>query len=97
MLKKLITVAGLAGTLGFAAPAFADWYQPAPAPGYGTGYGVPVQHPGWVADRDDWRRHEWREEWRDNDWRRREEMERYRRWRRYEWMRHHRGGYYQNW
>jgi hypothetical protein len=94
MIKKLITVAGLAGTLGVAAPAFADWYQPAPAPVYGT----PVRQPVY-ADRDDWRRHgEWRDnDWRGNEWRRREEAERYRRWHRWEWTRHHRGGYYQGW
>lgn len=94
MLKKLLTMAGLAGTLGVAAPAFADWYQPAPAPVYG----MPVQQP-YFADGDDWRRSEpWRqEEWREQAWRRHESMERYRRWRRWEWMRHHRGGYYQNW
>ena len=85
MLKKLITVAGVAGTLGVAAPAFADWYQPAPAPVYNT----PVQQPYYVADRDEWRR--------DDDWRRHDAWERYRRWRRWEWMRHHRGGYYQGW
>ena len=91
MLKTLITVAGVAGTLGAAAPAFADWYQPAPAPVYQT----PVQQPYYVADRDDWRRgDEWR---RDDEWRRHEAWERYRRWRRWEWMRHHRGGYYQGW
>jgi hypothetical protein len=89
MLKKLITMAGLAGTLGMAAPAFADWYQPAPAPVYG----MPVQQPGYgygygygYGDRDDWRRHEM--------WRRREE---WRRWHRWEWERHHHYGYYQNW
>ncbi|MGZ3429700.1 MAG: hypothetical protein ACXVCV_23780, partial [Polyangia bacterium] len=71
MLKKLITVAGLAGTLGVAAPAFADWYQPAPAPVYGT----PVQRPPYFADRDGWRRDgDWR---RDEEWRRREEWERH--------------------
>lgn len=107
MLKKLMTIAGVAGTLGAAAPAFADWYQPAPPPAYG----MPVQRPpyaggGFVADGDDWRSRQWRggdewrgdgewrnEEWRENDWRRHEAWERYRRWRRWQWTRHH----YQNW
>ena len=44
MMKTLMTVASLAGTLGVAAPAFADWYQPAPAPAYGT----PVEQPGYA-------------------------------------------------
>ena len=83
MLKKLITMAGLAGTLGVAAPAFADWYQPAPPPAYG----MPVQSPGYYGDGDDWRHGEWR---------RHEAWERYRRWRRWEWMRHHHWGY-QSW
>ena len=33
MLKKIIAIAGVAGTLGVAAPAFADWHG-----GYGGGY-----------------------------------------------------------
>ncbi|HWE31197.1 MAG TPA: hypothetical protein VHB97_24490 [Polyangia bacterium] len=85
MLKKLITVAGLAGTLGVAAPAFADWYQPAPAPVYG----MPVHHTGWYGDGD-------RDDWRRNEWRRHEAWERYRRWHRDEWLHHHHR-YYQNW
>ena len=93
MLKKLITVAGLAGTLGMAAPAFADWYRPAPAPVYGEpvpAYGMPVQRGGyWHGD--EWRGDEWR---RREAWRRREE---WRRWHRWEWERHHHYGYYQNW
>jgi hypothetical protein len=28
ILKKLIVLAGIAGTLGVAAPAFADWHRP---------------------------------------------------------------------
>ncbi len=84
MLKKLITVAGVAGTLGSAAPAFADWYAPVPAPAYGT----PVQPPYYgygygYGDGDDWR---WRER---EEWRRREAWERWRRWHRWEWRRHH--------
>jgi hypothetical protein len=44
ILKQLIVAAGLAGTLGAATPAFADWYRPTPpavvvtAPAYGYGY-----------------------------------------------------------
>ena len=55
MLKKLIAIVGLVGTLGVAAPAFADWHHGGGAyrpvahggygyggarPGYGRGYGV---------------------------------------------------------
>ncbi len=77
MMKTLITVAGLAGTLGVAAPAFADWYQPQPAPPV---YGTPVQPPVYsygygYGDRDGddyWRRRD--------EWRRHEAWERYRRW-----------------
>jgi len=29
MLKQLVAIAGVAGTLGVAAPAFADWHRPA--------------------------------------------------------------------
>jgi hypothetical protein len=88
MLKKLMMAAGLAGTLGAAAPAFADWYRPVPAPVYG----MPVQEPGYYGYGDDWQR---REEWRRHEaWRRREE---WRRWHRWEWERHHHYGYYQNW
>ncbi|HEX8950432.1 MAG TPA: hypothetical protein VF945_01235 [Polyangia bacterium] len=91
MIKSLMTVAGLAGTLGVAAPAFADWDdQPRPI------YNMPVQQqPGYAwgydgdEDRDGWRRRE--------EWRRHEAWEHYRRWHRWEWMRHHRWGYPQNW
>ena len=44
ILKQLIVAAGLAGTLGAATHAFADWYRPTPAPvvvtapAYGYGY-----------------------------------------------------------
>jgi hypothetical protein len=85
MLKKLITVAGVAGTLGVAAPAFADWYQPVPPPVYGTpvqpayGYGGPAYgYDGW-REREAWRRREW---------------ERRRRWERWEWERHHHRGHW---
>ena len=85
MLKKLMMVAGLAGTLGAAAPAFADWYRPAPAPVYmpapAPAYGMPVQRGGYWHGRDDWRR---REEWRRAEWNR---------WHHASWGRHH----YRNW
>jgi hypothetical protein len=86
LLKNLIAAAGVAGTLGAAAPAFADWYQPAPPivvappmPVYGYP-GVYYRH-DWDGDRarDYWRwrhRHEWRErEWQGHAWR-----EHHRRW-----------------
>ncbi len=78
MMKTLITVAGLAGTLGVAAPAFADWYQPQPVapPVYGTPVQPPVYSYGYgYGDRDGddyWRRRD--------EWRRHEAWERYRRW-----------------
>lgn len=76
MMKTLITVAGLAGTLGVAAPAFADWYQPQPAPPvYGTRVQPPVYGYGY-GDRDDRRRRD--------AWRRHEAWERYRRWHHWE-------------
>jgi hypothetical protein len=78
MLKKLIMAAGVAGTLGAAAPAFADWYRPAHAPVYST----PVR-PGYGYYGNDWRRRE--------EWRRREQWRRSHRW---EWERHHRYGYH---
>jgi hypothetical protein len=85
LLKKLIAAVGVAGTLGAAAPAFADWYQPTPpvvvtppVPVYG--YPAAYHRHGWYGDRDRdywrWRRHEWREhEWREHEWR-----EHHRRW-----------------
>jgi hypothetical protein len=81
MLKKLLTVAGVAGTLGAAAPAFADWYRPVPPPVYRVP--VPTYGYGYGADR-------WRER---QAWRRREAWERYHRWHRGEWERHHHHGW----
>jgi hypothetical protein len=55
MLKKLIAIAGLAGTLGVAAPAFADWHRPGPvvvrpAPVYRPIYRpAPVARPGYYG------------------------------------------------
>lgn len=75
MLKTLIAAAGLAGTLGVAVPAHADWYGP-----------TPIAH-RW--DRDDgWHRDD---DWHRGDWRRHEEREHYRRWRHWEHERHERG------
>jgi hypothetical protein len=89
MLKTLIAAAGLAGTVGVALPANADWSAPAPAPVYAP----PVEQPvyGWGYgrgwDRDDgWHRRA--------EWRRHEEWERYRRWRHFEHeRREHRWGW----
>ena len=60
MLKKLIVLAGIAGTLGVAAPAFADWHgrgpvvrgpivRPIARPGVVVrpGFGVGVYAPGY--------------------------------------------------
>jgi hypothetical protein len=80
ILKKLITAIGVAGTLGGAAPAFADWYRPVPAPivvppapvvvtppAYGYGYDYGYRYEG----RPDYR---WRREraWRHWEHERRE-------------------------
>lgn len=88
MMKTLITVAGVAGTLGVAAPAFADWYEPAPAPVYAPpvqqpvyGYGYGNEYGYGDRDRDDW----WR---RREEWRRHEAWERYHRWHHWEHERH---------
>ena len=85
MLKKLLAVAGLVGTLGAAAPAFADWYGPGPVV-----VTPPVAGPGYYRGRDDWR---WRD--RDDYWRGRDRDDwrwRHRRheWREREWHEHHR-------
>lgn len=75
LLRKLIAAAGVAVTLGGAAPAFADWYQPAPpmvvtppAPVYG--YPGVYYRRDWDGDRDRdywrWRRHQ---QWRAHQWR----------------------------
>jgi hypothetical protein len=80
LLNKLITVAGIAGTLGAATPAFADWDDAPPPPAYN----VPAPVYGYGYDGDDWR---------ERAWRRHEAWERYRHWRRWEWRRHHRWGW----
>jgi hypothetical protein len=67
ILKHLIVAAGLAGTLGAATPAFADWYRPTPAPvvvtapaygyagygyrGYAPRYYRPYVRRGWEGRR----------------------------------------------
>lgn len=87
LLKKLIVTAGLAGTLGAASPAFADWYpqpQPQPQP-YTQQYANPGPNP-YYAENGGWRRDDG---WRHDAWRRRIEWERYRRWRMREWRRSH--------
>jgi hypothetical protein len=88
LLKKLAIAAGLAGTLGAASPAFADWYQ-APQPPAPQPYEYQVQNPpaagGYYVD-NGWRRDD---NWRHDSWRRRMEWERYRRWRAREWRRSH--------
>ena len=65
ILKSLITAVGVAGTLGGAAPAFADWYRPVPAPvvvappAYSYGYDAGYRYEGRPDYR--WRRErEWR-------------------------------------
>jgi len=86
MLKKIIAVAGIAGTLGVAAPAFADWHG-----GYHGGGVVrgpvarpiyrPVARPYYGSGYGDGYRPEHRTGWE---------------WRRYEWLRHH-PRYYRGW
>ena len=90
MIKTLMTIAGVAGTLGAAAPAFADWYQPPPAPVYAPPVQQPVYGYGYGdrdGDGDDyWRRRE--------EWRRHEAWERYHRWHHWQherWEHEHRG------
>jgi hypothetical protein len=96
LLKKLIITAGLAGTLGAAAPAFADHIQPAcdrdnEHVQYGQ-YGAPAnnyygydQTTPYYIDQDDWRRSEWR---RHHGW----DRWRARRW----YWQHHRRYYWPN-
>ncbi|MDB4969931.1 MAG: hypothetical protein JWN44_5620 [Myxococcales bacterium] len=102
LLRKLITVAGLAGTLGAASPALADWYQPPPPVYREPVYEQPVYQPyGRPAEVDPyyanngWRRehHGRRDEWRRREeWQRgREDWERHR-WRRMQWYRWHGDG-----
>ena len=92
-IRKLLVAAGVAGTLGTAAPALADWYQPAPPvvvqpPAYAYGdsgyYGQPgvYYRRGWDGDGDGgyWRARRWHE------WRERQRAEA---WRRHEWREHH--------
>ena len=85
----LVTVAAVAGTLGLAAPAFADWYQPAPAPVYGYNYGNGSYGNGSYGndgDRSYGRRGDGdRDDWREARWRSHERHERH------EWREHHRG------
>jgi hypothetical protein len=90
MLKQLLAAVSVVGTLGAAAPAFADWYTPAPAPAYE--YVTPpapyyANRYHWRQDGDDWR-------WRDrDDWRWREHRRhewREHAWRDHEWREHHR-------
>ncbi len=89
MLKTLITVAGLAGTLGSAAPAFADWYKPQPVPP--PVYGTPVQPPVYYGDGGYYNGGYYGgdyDRWREREaWRRHEAWERYHRWHRW----HHHG------
>lgn len=98
ILKNLVAAVGVAGTLGAAAPAFADWYRPAPpvvvppAPpvyvtppaqyGYGYGYCPPGMYCRPGWGRDDWR---WRRH-RAHEWREHEHREHERR-------EHHRWGW----
>jgi hypothetical protein len=72
ILKKLITAIGVAGTLGAAAPAFADWYRPVPAP-------VVVRH---YEGRHDYYRARREREWRrwEHERRERREHHRWHRW-----------------
>jgi hypothetical protein len=88
LLRKLLITAGLAGTLGAAAPAFADHAQPACDRDNGNvAYGAPYygQTTPYYVDQDDWRRSEWR---------RRHEWDRWRA-RRWYWQ-HHRRYYWPN-
>ena len=88
MLKQLLAAVSVVGTLGAAAPAFADWYYPTPIPPAPTVEVVTPPAPyyayGYWHDRDDWRwrdRDDWR--WRRHEWREHE-------WREHEWREHHR-------
>src|SRR5436190_1520867 len=109
MLRKLITAAGLAGTLGAAAPALADdcdhdrgetRYE------YQNQYQNPnpyqnanqYQYQGGGYGNPYYVDNRWRgdhDDWRRDEWRRREEWERARRWRRWQW--HHSHGYWPGW